>query len=564
MSKTVSEVDPRVRETLQERYRVIDGPTLQRMLGASVDWLRTNQQIVNALNVFPVPDGDTGTNMVLTMQSALDEMAETTDRSVGRVAHAIAHGALMGARGNSGVILSQLWRGFARTLDEHDRMDAKLMTVALEEARETAYKGVVRPVEGTILTVSKDIAREAELAMQNGASSVFEILELIVQAADASVEHTPELLPVLKEAGVVDSGGKGLFFILEGMLRAAYQQPLDEPVISVQPLSALNLEGATQAIEPGQDWEVIVDFHPEGTLDISKFYKDLDDMGTSIQVGEGDGMFRMHIHVPDKTEYKPIDYIRGLGTITNVAIENLMIQMGGGDEQGEIKDLSLQPIEPGQNAVIAVAPGIGLARVFASLGVTAIIEGGQTMNPSTQEILSSFEDLPTDKVILLPNNKNIVLAANQASELTVKEVSVIPSVSVPQGIAAMFAWEPNGDFTAVSENMKGSLDDVQTAEITTATRSVDIDGVTCEAGQVIGLLNGKLACSGDSLDQVLMETLKIADAASRELITLYYGEDLSAMDANQLGDHIREHYPEQELEVHEGGQPHYQLILSIE
>jgi DAK2 domain fusion protein YloV len=549
---------------LHERYRVIDGPTLKRMLGASVDWLRTNQQIVNALNVFPVPDGDTGTNMVLTMQSALDEMNEKAERSVGRVAHAIAHGALMGARGNSGVILSQLWRGFARTLDEHDRMDAKLMTEALDEARETAYKGVVRPVEGTILTVSKDIAKEAQLAIQNGTSSAFEILELIVQAADLSVEHTPELLPVLKEAGVVDSGGKGLFFILEGMLRAAYQLPLDEPVISVQPLSAIKLEGATQAIEPGQDWEVIVDFHPEGTLDIKNFYNDLDEMGTSIQVGEGDGMFRMHIHVPDKTEYKPIDYIRGLGTITNVAIENLMIQMGGSEVQGDIKDLTLQPIEPGQNAVIAVAPGMGLARVFASLGVTAIIEGGQTMNPSTQEILSSFEDLPTDKVILLPNNKNIVLAANQASELTVKEVCVIPTVSVPQGISAMFAWEPNGDFTSVSENMKGSLDDVQTAEITTATRSVEIDGVTCEAGQVIGLLNGKLACSGDSLDQVLMETLEIANAASRELITLYYGEDLSAMDANQLGDHIREQYTEQELEVHEGGQPHYQLILSIE
>jgi DAK2 domain fusion protein YloV len=564
MSKTGTDVDPRFRDMLQERYRVIDGPTLQRMLGASVDWLRTNQQIVNALNVFPVPDGDTGTNMVLTMQAALDEMNAKAERSVGRVAHAIAHGALMGARGNSGVILSQLWRGFARTLDEHDRMDATLMTEALEEARETAYKGVVRPVEGTILTVSKDIAQEAKLAIQNGASSAFEILELIVQAADVSVEHTPELLPVLKDAGVVDSGGKGLFFILEGMLRAAYQQPLDEPIISVQPLSAIKLEGATEAIEPGQDWEVIVDFHPKDSLDLQNFYGDLEEMGTSIQVGEGDGMFRMHIHVPDTTEYKPIDYIRGLGTITNVAIENLMVQMGGSDEQGDIKDLTLQPIEPGQNAVIAVAPGIGLARVFASLGVTAIIEGGQTMNPSTQEILSSFEDLPTDKVIILPNNKNIVLAANQASELTVKEVSVIPSVSVPQGIAAMFAWEPNGDFASVSENMKGSLDDVQTAEITTATRSVEIDGVNCEAGQVIGLLNGKLACSGDSLDQVLMETLELAEAASRELITLYYGEDLSAMDANQLSDRIREHYDEQELEVHEGGQPHYQLILSIE
>jgi DAK2 domain fusion protein YloV len=564
MSKTTSAVDSRYRETLQERYRVIDGPTLQKMLEASVEWLRTNQQIVNALNVFPVPDGDTGTNMVLTMQSAMDEINEQRERSVGHVAHAIAHGALMGARGNSGVILSQLWRGFARTLDEHDRMDADLLARALDEARETAYKGVVRPVEGTILTVSKDIAREAKAAVQNGTSSAFQILELIVEAADISVEHTPELLPVLKEAGVVDSGGKGLFFILEGMLRAAYQQPLDEPVIALQPLSAINLQGATEAIEPGQDWEVIVDFHPEGNIDVKNFYSDLEEMGTSIQVGEGDGMYRMHIHVPDTTEYKPIDYIRNMGTITNVAIENLMVQVGGSAHQGEISELKLQAIEPNENAVIAVAPGMGLARVFASLGVTGIIEGGQTMNPSTQEILASFEDLPTDKIVLLPNNKNILLAAKQAAELTVKKVSVIPSVSIPQGIAAMFAWEPKGDFNSVSTNMESAIEDVQTAEITTATRSVEIEGVNCEAGQVIGLLNGKLEVSGDTLEKVLFETLEKADAASRELITLYYGEDLSAMEANKLGDQIRELYSEQELEVHEGGQPHYQLILSIE
>lgn len=564
MSKTSVDIDSRLREMLIDRYRVIDGTTLRNMVGASVDWLRTNQQIVNALNVFPVPDGDTGTNMVLTMQAAIDELVENNERSVGNVAHAIAHGALMGARGNSGVILSQLWRGFARTLDELDRMDAALMAEALDEARETAYKGVVRPVEGTILTVSKDIAAEAKLAVANGTTSAFEILEIIVEAAAKSVENTPELLPVLKEAGVVDSGGKGLHFILEGMLRAAYRLPLDQPVISVQPLSAINLESAVEAIEPGQDWEVIVDFQPHDTLDLQNFYSNLEQMGTSIQVGEGDGMYRMHIHVPDRTEYKPIDYIRDLGTISNVAIENLMIQLGGSSDQGTIKDISLRPLEPGQNAVVAVAPGVGLARVFASLGVTAIIEGGQTMNPSTQEILKSFEDLPTDRVILLPNNKNIVLAAKQAAELTVKQVAVIPSVSVPQGITAMFSWEPDGEFEKVSDHMTQALSDVQTAEITTATRSVEIDGVNCETGQVIGLLNGKLAVSGDSLEQVLIDTLQEAEASSRELITLYYGETLTAMDANQLGDRIRELYPDQELEVHEGGQPHYQLILSIE
>ncbi|MGD8848600.1 MAG: DAK2 domain-containing protein, partial [Anaerolineales bacterium] len=266
MTEATSSIDANTRKRLIDRYHVVDGPTLRKLIGASLEWLRTNQQVVNALNVFPVPDGDTGTNMVLTMQSARDEAQDEGERNVDRVAHAVAHGALMGARGNSGVILSQLWRGFARALDGTEVMDAETLAEALMEARETAYKGVVRPVEGTILTVSKDISIKAKQAVNDGVSSAFELLEIIVNAADESVEHTPELLPVLKEAGVVDSGGKGLFFILEGMLRSAYRQPLDQPLASVQPLSALAIEEATHAVEPGQDWEVVVDFNPNGTL----------------------------------------------------------------------------------------------------------------------------------------------------------------------------------------------------------------------------------------------------------------------------------------------------------
>jgi DAK2 domain fusion protein YloV len=557
-------VDAGTRNRLIERYRVIDGSTLHKLIGASLEWLRTNQQIVNSLNVFPVPDGDTGTNMVLTMQSAKDEAADQSERNFGQVAQAVAHGALMGARGNSGVILSQLWRGFARCLDESEVLDAKTLAKALQEARETAYKGVVRPVEGTILTVSKDIAIHANQAVDDGVTSAFELLEIIVEAADQSVEHTPELLPVLKEAGVVDSGGKGLFFILEGMLRSAYRQPLDQPLASVQPLSALTIEEVSHDIEPGQDWEVVVDFRPNDSLNLEDFYAHLEELGTSIQLGEGDGMYRMHIHVPDRDEYKPIDYIRGLGTVTNVAIENLMIQVDGAAAKSTVEDLRLQPVEPGQIALVTVAPGPGIARVFSSLGVNAIIEGGQTMNPSTQEILNSFEDLPTNKVVILPNNKNIILAAQQASELTVKEVEVVPSVSVPQGIAALFAWDPTGDFEAVGKAMRENMDEVQFAEITTATRTVELQGVKCESGQVIGLLNGKLSSSGNSLQEILMEILEEARAAEYELITMYYGEDLTGSVANQLADHVRQVYPDQEVELHEGGQPHYQIILSVE
>ncbi len=564
MSKSHKDTNPELRARLLEQAQEIDGATLSQMVFASLDWLRTNQQLVNSLNVFPVPDGDTGTNMVLTMQSAADEIVNISERSVGEVAAAIAQGALMGARGNSGVILSQIWRGFARVLENEELMSAESFTSALKEASKTAYKGVVRPVEGTILTVSKDIAAEAQKALENGTTSTLELLERVVEAADDSVERTPDLLPVLKDAGVVDSGGKGLFFILEGMLRAAYRLPLDQPLLSVQPLSLLDLDRAAESIEPGQDWEVIIDFSPEEPLDLKNFYSGLEEIGTSIQVGEGDGIYRMHIHVPDKKEYEPIDYIKPLGTITNIAIENLMVQTAKPENEHPLSEIHLQPIKPGEIAVVAVAPGVGLARVFASLGVTALIEGGQTMNPSTQEIMNAFENLPTDQVVILPNNKNIILAAQQATELTVKKAVLIPTVSVPQGIAAMFAWNPDGDFQATVSAMEAALESIQSAEITTATRSVEIDDVKVEMGQVIGLLNGKLACSGQSIEEVLTDILKEASTEKHELITLYYGEDLNAMQANQLADIIREIYPEQETEVHEGAQPHYQLILSIE
>ena len=373
MTDSRKRIDEELRQQVEERYAVLDGNSLRLLMEAGLTWLRANQQTVNALNVFPVPDGDTGTNMVLTMQSAMEELSSLTKHDVGDIAHAIAHGALMGARGNSGVILSQIWRGFARSLDDLERMDASAFARSLREARNTAYKGVVRPVEGTILTVSNDMAAAAEQAVKDGVSSVFAVLERVVEAADISVQHTPELLPVLKDAGVVDSGGKGLFFIMEGMLRYAYDQPLDQPLTAVQPLSALKLDEAVETIEAGQDWEVVVDFRPSGELELERFYTGLEDLGTSIQMGEGDGIYRMHIHVPDKSEYDTIEYVKAFGTITNVALENLMLQMQDRAAAGDIADLELAEVKKGQIAVVAVAPGYGLARVFASLGVAAII-----------------------------------------------------------------------------------------------------------------------------------------------------------------------------------------------
>lgn len=539
----------------------IDGLMLKNLVEAALTWLRTNQQTVNSLNVFPVPDGDTGTNMVLTMQSAWNEIKDLGHRHVGQMVAAISQGALMGARGNSGVILSQIWRGMAKALHNVEILDGTALVHALAEARDTAYKGVVRPVEGTILTVIKDVASAAEEALQ-ATNDPLQILEHIVPAADASVQRTPELLPVLKQAGVVDSGGKGLFFILEGMLRYVKGLPLDTPLVTVQPLSALKLQETMEVIEEGQDFEVVVDFYPSHPLDLQAFYSRLEQMGTSIQVGEGDGMYRMHIHVPLEKRYEPIDYIMGLGTITKVAMENLVAQIS--ESQGKAERLELANVQPGQIAVVAVSPGRGLSRIFASLGVAAIVEGGQTMNPSTQEILAAFENLPTDKIIILPNNKNIILAANQAREVTVKQVVVVPSRTIPQGLAAMLAHDPDGELETVAKRMTQAMEHVRSGEITIATRSVELDGVKVEKDQVIALLDGKLVLAAPSLSEALLGLLEKASATEHELITLFYGANLSHTEANRLADLVREHYPQQEVELQEGGQPHYALLISIE
>jgi DAK2 domain fusion protein YloV len=541
----------------------LDGQGLRALVEASMAWLKTNQQIVNALNVFPVPDGDTGTNMLLTMQAAYNEIVANGETNVGKMAHSIAQGALMGARGNSGVILSQLWRGFARALDNLEVMDADLLVRAMNESRNTAYKGVVRPVEGTILTVAKDTAASAEKARAT-TSDLLVMLEQMVTAADESVKHTPELLPILKQAGVVDSGGKGLYFILEGMLRSLKGQSLDVNVAAVQPISAMQMDSAVEEIEPGQDYEVVVDFRPNEQLDLEHFYSDLAEIGTSIQVGEGDGMYRMHIHVATDKRYAPIDYIMGMGTITKIAMENLIAQMAETAKPGEAAKIPLAQIEPGQIAVVAVAPGPGIARIFASLGAAAVVEGGQTMNPSTEEILSAFENLPTDRIIILPNNRNIILAAKNCADVSVKQVKVIPCKTVPQGVSAIFRLNPDGDLDQQAEEMTEAINEVETGEITIATRSVEINGVNVHDGEVIALLDGQLVMSASTIDEAMLGLLEKASTRDRERITLFYGSNITRNEVNRLVDIVRRAYPAHEIELHDGGQPHYQFIIAIE
>ncbi|MBC7878806.1 MAG: DAK2 domain-containing protein [Anaerolineales bacterium] len=542
------------------RKKKIDGLALKKLIDAGLTWLRTNKDNVNALNVFPVPDGDTGTNMTLTLQAAWNEIKDLGTSNLGEMAAAISKGALMGARGNSGVITSQILRGISRGLQGKAVLDVDSMVSAFGEARDTAYKGVVKPVEGTILTVIKEVAIATE-AVRGSAKDAIEVLEVAVKAADEAVKKTPDLLPVLKQAGVVDSGGKGLFFILEGMLRHVYGESLETPTMNVQALSAMNMQGAMEEVEEGQDYEIVVDFVPNGELDLGSFYGKLEEMGTSIQVGEGEGMYRMHIHVPTENRYVPIDYIMGIGTVTKVAIENLLAQM---DDIQKSKQIQFSTVEPGQIAVVVVSPGAGLSRIFASLGVAAVVAGGQSMNPSTQDILSSFENLPTDKVIILPNNKNIILAANQAKEVTVKQVMVVPTRTIPQGLTAMLSLQPDGELASVAEKMTKALGTVKTGEITIATRTVEIDGVSVKDGQVIALLDGKLALAAESVEQGMMDLLEKANASEHEIVTLFYGEGMTHGEANRIADLIHKKYSNLNVEVQEGGQPHYQFIISIE
>ena len=541
----------------------VDGQEFKKAFYASLVWLKNHQPVINALNVFPVPDGDTGTNMFLTMQSAYNEIADSLENNAGKIISQIAQGALMGARGNSGVILSQLLRGFSRVMDENEVINSDLLMESLAESRNTAYKGVVRPVEGTILTVSKDIADAAETAVKD-TKDIISILNQVVSGAAVSVKNTPNLLPILKQAGVVDSGGKGLFIILEGMLRYATGQSLDmdeaQTVEAPIDFDSVRFDELHEEIEPGQDFEIVVDFTPSDEIDLEKLYGQLSEIGTSIQMGEGEKMYRMHIHVPTDNKYQPIELVSKFGVVKKVYIENLLEQMAKG---GRKQDFSNE-VEEGEIAVIAVSPGDGISRIFQSLGVARIVSGGQTMNPSTNDILKAFDELPTENIIILPNNKNIILSAESTKDMTDKSVAVVPTRNIPQGLVACLRLNPSGDFEEIVEQMEDSLDEVDAGEITIATRSIQINGVKVKKGEVIALLNGELVASSNDITDACLTLLENAETADKEHITLFYGENATQEMVDKLVESISNSYPDHEIEIHNGGQPHYQFILSIE
>lgn len=539
--------------------KTISGQDLREMFIAATNWLEKSASDIDALNVFPVPDGDCGTNMLLTMRSSVEEAYQATDHKVSLVAQAMAKGALMGARGNSGVILSQIWTGLAKSLNGNETIDGSDLADALCQASETAYKALANPVEGTILTVIREAASAAQKSVTSGNGDVISVLEATVNGANESVANTPKLLPVLREAGVVDAGGQGLYILLEGALLylrgdgKQMQSHKSRVIAGSIPITPKPLQMTAKGEHFGYCTQFML---TGGNLDPDKLREDLKDKGQSVIVVGDKSTIRVHIHTlePDSV----IRYATSLGTLHDINIGNM-------DEQHQdFLILQKEKMLPADTAIVAVVAGRGLADVFTSLGASAIVPGGQTMNPSTKDILQAVEAVPSDKVIILPNNKNIVLTARQVESLTNKSIKVVPVETISQGVAALIAIDRDADFETNAKYMIQAIPTVTTIEITRATRSTNLDGLDIKKNQAIGLLDGKLSAAGDEASDVINDLLTRIDLAEAEVITIYYGSDTEEAEAEDVSACISKQYPQLQVEVVNGGQPHYDYIMGIE
>lgn len=557
------------REAFRESdNQVVDGYLVKQLLGAGLTWLEQNKEKVNRLNVFPVPDGDTGTNMYLTMRHAYLEIATLEESHVGKLSAALAHGALKGARGNSGVILSQIFAGTAKALDGHARLTAPLLADACRMAVDAAYNAVDKPVEGTILTVSRQMM-EAVLKRQQEEHDLIALLKSMVFAGRAALRHTPELLPVLKKAGVVDSGGAGLIYIFEGMLRSLCGKAL---VVGGDLLVPDSAETWQDALVPEDElgYGYDVQFLMRGdNLNIDNVRKDINAMGWSTLVVGDNKLIKVHVHVHNPGD--PLAYAINLGaTLDDIVVENMQRQYEEYVEKREQREDHVR-LDISGVAVITVASGDGLRELFSQqLNAAHVISGGQTMNPSTGDFLNAINALPNTDIILLPNNKNVILAAQQAAANAIgKNVRVISSTTVPQGIATMFEYvnlcsQEHCTLDEIVDAMSGVLGDVITCEITNATRDAEFDGVQVRAGQYIGLINDRLTIAGDDISQVARDLLQTAGARRSERITLYYGSDTTEAQAIRLADTLMLDFGRQEFEVVYGGQALYPYIISVE
>jgi DAK2 domain fusion protein YloV len=537
------------------------GQEFRDMFAAGSSWLEKTVPDINAINVFPVPDGDTGTNMFLTMRSVMEEADRVSDESVAAVAKAMAQGALMGARGNSGVILSQFFRGLAKGLDDKDSITGSDFAVALAEASRAAYKGLSQPVEGTMLTVLKDASKAAEEAAKTDPDNLAKVAEAAVNEARESVSRTPLLLDVLREAGVVDAGGQGIYVLLEGVLR--YLEGSAEEMRYRRPqMVAADMRTGAQAspllAEKEEPYGYCTNFLLQGSkLDPDKLRKRLENKGQSVVVVGDDSTIRVHIHTYDPGGI--IRYATSLGTLHQLQVQNM------DDQHVGFVEMQKDRLPSADMSVVAVAIGDGMKEVFRSLGAAAIVSGGQTMNPSVQELLQAVDSVPSQKVILLPNNKNIILAASQVHSLTPKEIAVIPTKTMPQGIAALIAFNYEGGLEENVESMNEAITAVKTVEITEAARSTKVHGLKIKKGQFIAIVDDEnLVTADNNPEEVLFEALDKAGIGSAEVVTVYYGADIEAPQAEEIVKQIRKKYGDKQVEMVSGGQPNYHYIVSLE
>ncbi len=536
-----------------------DGQALKEMFASGTAWLEKSAPDINAINVFPVPDGDTGTNMVLTMQFSLQEARSNSDNQASSVAKSLARGALMGARGNSGVILSQFFRGFAKGLEGKITFSGGDFARALGGAAQAAYKGIANPVEGTILTVLKDASEAAKQAGKND-DALVSVLEAAVKSAEESVARTPSLLPVLKDAGVVDAGGQGLYVLLDGALqflkgeshKIRYRRP--RMVVAETGMVRRVAQMPTRLETPHG---YCTNFVLEGqNLDLGKIGKDLKKKGQSLIVTGDDALARVHIHSLEPGEI--LKYAIKLGRLHDITVNNM------DDQYVEFIKMQRERMPQVDIAVVTVATGDGFFELFHSLGNIIIVPGGQTMNPSVRELLQAVESAPSDNVILLPNNKNIVSAASQVRSLTSKKVKVIPTRSIPQGITAFLALGYDLNLEQNARAMEKAANRVKAIEVTRAVRETRLDGLEVRKGQFIAILNDEdLLTRADKVEEVVREALGKAGADRATIITVYCGAEIKGAEAQQIAKEIRGRY-RAEVEVVHGGQPHHSYVISLE
>ncbi len=550
---------------------------LRKMFLSGAKNLEIKKNWINELNVFPVPDGDTGTNMTLTIMSAATEVNKLSDASIDELAKAISAGSLRGARGNSGVILSQLLRGFTKVIRDHNEIDGETIALSFQKAVETAYKAVMKPKEGTILTVARAMADKAvQIEDKENLETFF---ESVIKEGDETLARTPEMLPVLKEAGVVDSGGQGLMTVLHGAIDAfnglEIELEFEAPEVHIKSTSE---PISTEEIKFGYCTEFIVKLDKEFTEEDEDNMKSyLASLGDSLVFVAGDDIVKVHVHTnhPGKAFEKGLEY----GQLTRMKVDNMReehqerlfrseeVQAARDKERRTEEELqAAKKEEPRkQTAFISVTIGDGLSELFKQLGVDVLIQGGQTMNPSTDDMLNAIAEAHAENVFILPNNKNVILAANQAQELTTDcNVFVIPTKTIPQGITAVVSYVPDKSPEDNAADMTEEIESVKTGEVTYAVRDTKIDGVEIKSGDIMGIGdNGILAVGSDVSDVVMKMLEKITDEDS-ELISIYNGSDYSDEAAEALCERIQEAYPDVDVEVNDGGQPIYYIILSVE